>query len=181
MSSSLSCGCSQCILQLPLWLIELEIIEMSFMLVSLDWTYPISVVRCLTLHGLAVTSFIFFWFNISNAVHLIINLTWIIELQHNQTWTNKMLNWIAPVSYGGYYTLYMHHFILLCLIILWHCVNLKSSLYFQLIYPPRVIQLSSQNIPQGYILVGLEYQIEAFLKWSWALAGTHILTTQKRL
>uniref|UniRef100_UPI0030FF213B photosystem II cytochrome b559 beta subunit n=1 Tax=Euchiton involucratus TaxID=330692 RepID=UPI0030FF213B len=34
----------------------------------------------------------FFGVNISNAVHTTINLIRIIELRHNQTQTNKMLN-----------------------------------------------------------------------------------------
>ena len=46
----------------------------------------------------------FFGINISNAVHPTINLIRIIELRHNQTQMNKMLNWIVPVSTGGYYS-----------------------------------------------------------------------------
>ena len=46
----------------------------------------------------------FFGVNISNAVHPTINLIRIIELRHNQTRTNKVLNWIVPVSTGGYYS-----------------------------------------------------------------------------
>ena len=46
----------------------------------------------------------FFGIHISNAVHPTINLIRIIELWHNQTQMNKMLNWIVPVSTGGYYS-----------------------------------------------------------------------------
>ena len=46
----------------------------------------------------------FFGINISNAVHPTINLIRIIELWHNQTQMNKMLNWIVPVFTGGYYS-----------------------------------------------------------------------------
>ena len=46
----------------------------------------------------------FFGVNISNAVHPTINLIQIIELRHNQTRMNKMLNWIVPVFTGGYYS-----------------------------------------------------------------------------
>ena len=44
----------------------------------------------------------FFGVNISNAVHPTLNLIGIRELWHNQTQTNKMLNWTVPVSTGGY-------------------------------------------------------------------------------
>lgn len=46
----------------------------------------------------------FFGVNISNAVHPTINLIQIIELWHNQTRMNKVLNWIVPVYTGVYYS-----------------------------------------------------------------------------
>ena len=59
---------------------------------TIDRTYPIFTVRWLAVHGLAVPSVFFGGVNISNAVHPTINLIRIIELRHNQTRTNKMLN-----------------------------------------------------------------------------------------
>lgn len=46
----------------------------------------------------------FFGINISYAVHPTINIIRIIELWHNQTQMNKMLNWIVPVCTGVYYS-----------------------------------------------------------------------------
>ncbi len=59
---------------------------------TIDRTYPIFTVRWLAVHGLAVPTVFFFRVNISNAVHPTINLIRIIELRHNQTRTNKVLN-----------------------------------------------------------------------------------------
>ena len=59
---------------------------------TIDRTYPIFTVRWLAVHGLAVPTVFFFGINISNAVHPTINLIRIIELRHNQTQMNKMLN-----------------------------------------------------------------------------------------
>ena len=57
---------------------------------TIDRTYPIFTVRWLAVHGLAVPT-VFFWGSIS-AVHPTIKNIRIIELRHNQTRTNKMLN-----------------------------------------------------------------------------------------
>ena len=46
----------------------------------------------------------FLGINISNAVHPTINQIPTIELWHNQTRMNKMLNWIVPVYTGVYYS-----------------------------------------------------------------------------
>ncbi|KAK4709232.1 hypothetical protein R3W88_030157 [Solanum pinnatisectum] len=57
---------------------------------TIDRTYPIFTMRWLVVHGLAVPT-VFFGINI-DAVHPTINLIRIIELRHNQTRANKMLN-----------------------------------------------------------------------------------------
>ncbi|KAK9663398.1 hypothetical protein RND81_O289500 [Saponaria officinalis] len=60
---------------------------------TIDRTYPIFTVRWLAVHGLAVPTVFFFGFNIRNAVYPTIkNRIQIIELRHNQTRMNKMLN-----------------------------------------------------------------------------------------
>ncbi|AES66586.1 putative photosystem II cytochrome b559, beta subunit [Medicago truncatula] len=59
---------------------------------TIDRTYPIFTVRWLAVHRLAVPIVFFFEININNAVHPTINLIRIIELRHNQTQMNKMLN-----------------------------------------------------------------------------------------
>jgi len=60
---------------------------------TIDRTYPIFTVRWLAVHGLAVPT-VFFWgqypqCSLSNDKK---NRIRIIELRHNQTRTNKMLN-----------------------------------------------------------------------------------------
>nr|QWZ46505.1 photosystem II cytochrome b559 beta subunit [Afzelia bipindensis] len=58
---------------------------------TIDRTYPFyrTMAGCSRTSG---THRFFFGVNISNAVHPTINLIRIIELRHNQTQTNKMLN-----------------------------------------------------------------------------------------
>ena len=98
----------------------------------------------------------------------------------NLSFSSHFSDWVWDLRVLGCWSCYtnFHTFLLGNLL---HFVILINSLYFQLIYPQKVIQLSFQNIPQGYILVGLDYQPEVFLKWSWVLGGIHILITQKRL
>lgn len=53
---------------------------------------------------ISCTHSFFLGINISNAVHPTINQIPTIELWHNQTRMNKMLNWIVPVYTGVYYS-----------------------------------------------------------------------------